>query len=228
MTKGIAHSKFKEAILGFKFLKIEIPESWQLLQLREVSVDGLQKGIFKRREEFGRGVPIVNVSDLFPESDITVDKLERVNVNQPELKQFGIKEGDIFFCRSSLVSDGIGRSNIISNLLEPAVFECHVMMLRPDKKKVIPKFLVYYMQSEIAKRFLISVSMTLTMTTIRQPDLERLPVPVPPLEEQGKIISILASVDSKIQREQAYKAELERIKKGLMQKLVRGQIRVKL
>ena len=54
-------------------------------------------GIFKRREEFGRGVPIVNVSDLFSESDIVVDKLERVSVNQSELKQFGIKEGDIFF-----------------------------------------------------------------------------------------------------------------------------------
>jgi type I restriction enzyme S subunit len=227
LTKGIGHTKFKESRLGFRSLKIEIPESWELLKLKQVSINGLQNGIFKRRDEFGKGAPIVNVSDLFSDSDIAVDKLERVTVNGSELRQFSIQEGDIFFCRSSLVSDGIGRSNIITYLDEPAVFECHVMMSRPDKKKVIPKFLAYYTQSETAKKFLLSVSMTLTMTTIRQPDLESLPVPIPPLHEQEKITLMLTSVDSKIQKQQACKSNLEKLKIGLMQKLLTGQIRVK-
>ncbi len=53
LTKGIGHTKFKESMFGFNFLRIEIPESWQLLDLSEVSLNGLQNGIFKRPEEFG-------------------------------------------------------------------------------------------------------------------------------------------------------------------------------
>ena len=50
--------------------------------------------------------------------------------------------------------------------------------------------------------------------------------PVPPLEEQKKIASILSSVDAKLKKEEEYKAKLERLKKGLMQKLLTGEIRV--
>ena len=51
-------------------------------------------------------------------------------------------------------------------------------------------------------------------------------IPLPPLEEQKQIASILSSVDNKIKKEEEYKAKLERLKKGLMQKLLTGEIRV--
>ena len=51
-------------------------------------------------------------------------------------------------------------------------------------------------------------------------------IPIPPIEEQNKICSILSSVDAKIKKEKEYKAKLERLKKGLMQKLLTGEIRV--
>jgi type I restriction enzyme S subunit len=228
LIKGIGHKDYKKMRFGFRFMKVEIPSSWNLLPLSEVSLDGLQNGIFKKREEYGQGVPLVNVSDLFSTDDIDIDKLERVSVNKDEIKQFGIEEGDIFFCRSSLVMDGIGRSNIVTELTEPSVFECHVMMLRPDKQKIYPKFLAYYAQSKTAKTFLYAVSMTLTMTTIRQPDLEQLPVPIPSLEEQQKIVMILSSIDSQIQTQHSYSLHLETIKKGLIQKLLTGKIRAKI
>jgi type I restriction enzyme, S subunit len=101
LTKGIGHTNFKKANFGFKFLEQEIPDSWRLLPLTEISLNGLRNGIFKRREEFGSGMPLVNVSDLFSEGEIDISKLERVRANNKEIKQFGIKEGDLFFCRSS-------------------------------------------------------------------------------------------------------------------------------
>ena len=44
--------------------------------------------------------------------------------------------------------------------------------------------------------------------------------------EQQKIASILSGVDAYIQKNQEYKEKLEILKKGLMQKLLTGQIRV--
>ena len=105
--------------------------------------DGLKNGIFKRRKDYGAGVPLVNVSDLFSNDVIKLEDLEKVQVTKQELDQFGLSEGDIFFCRSSLVMKGIGQSNIVQKLTEPSVFECHVMMLRSNQM-IIPKFLFYF------------------------------------------------------------------------------------
>ena len=52
-------------------------------------------------------------------------------------------------------------------------------------------------------------------------------IPIPPYHEQQKIVSILALTDSFIQVRKIYKSELMSIKKGLMQKLLTGKIRVK-
>lgn len=50
---------------------------------------------------------------------------------------------------------------------------------------------------------------------------------LPPLPEQQKIAEILGAVDADIEREQNYKNSLLRLKHGLMQKLLTGEIRVK-
>ena len=45
--------------------------------------------------------------------------------------------------------------------------------------------------------------------------------------EQQKISQILTEVDAKIKKEEATKVELEQLKKGLMQVLLTGKVRVK-
>ena len=50
---------------------------------------------------------------------------------------------------------------------------------------------------------------------------------VPSLFEQKQITSILSNIDSQINKEKLQKSNLELLKKGLMQKLLPGQIRVK-
>ena len=53
-------------------------------------------------------------------------------------------------------------------------------------------------------------------------------LPLPPLPEQQKIAGILSGVDEKIEVERKRKEKLEELKKGLMQDLLTGKIRVKL
>ena len=51
---------------------------------------------------------------------------------------------------------------------------------------------------------------------------------LPSIIEQKQIVDILSNVDSQIQKEKLQKLNLELLKKGLMQKLLTGEIRVKI
>jgi len=57
-------------------------------------------------------------------------------------------------------------------------------------------------------------------------EYSKLLIPLPPLSEQKRIAEILSQIDQAIEKEEKYKEKLERLKKGLMEDLLTGKVRV--
>jgi len=76
---------------------------------------------------------------------------------------------------------------------------------------------------------LLRLSYGTTFPEISKSEIKKVLIALPESRiEQQKIASILSNIDSQIQKQQEYKSKLETLKKGLMQKLLTGQIRVKM
>ena len=94
-----------------------------------------------------------------------------------------------------------------------------------DFKGVDGKFLYYFICKN--DKHLLSQAVGSTVKSLRLPMFEEMPVLVPSIKEQKKIASILSSCESELQ---SLKDELDALKlqkKGLMQQLLTGKIRVK-
>ncbi len=163
---------------------------------------------------------LFNVFDLYQDFGINLSLVERVNASEKEQSKYAIQPGDCFFTRSSLVLSGIAHCNIIRSLPEAALFECHLMRVRPDKNQVIPEFLALWCRSSSARKFLMSRAKQVTMTTISQPDIAPLPIPLPPKEEQRRIAEILDTVDEAIACTSSLIIKLKQTKAGLLQDLL--------
>ena len=170
----------------------DVPGHWDVLSLRH-AMDGLaMNGLFKKSEEFGRGTPLVNVSDLFQESfAVDVDSLERVACTPEEIEKYAVQEGDLFLVRSSLKLEGIAQFAVARVVKEPTVFECHIVRIRPDLVLTCPLFLSYYLNAPFARQSLVSRSKTTTMTTIDQNEALSTPMLLPLLDEQRAIADYL-------------------------------------
>ena len=65
-----------------------------------------------------------------------------------------------------------------------------------------------------------------TIKGVPRQDLLKLPIPLPPLDEQREIARMLQAVDAKIAAEQARRAALEELFKTLLHELMSGRLRL--
>jgi type I restriction enzyme S subunit len=91
---------------------------------------------------------------------------------------------------------------------------------------MISEYLFYFLQSDFVKKQFNREGKGAIMTGLNTGILRSLVVFVPSLVEQQKIVSILSMIDSQIQKQKRHRDSLQDLKKGLMQKLLTGQIRV--
>lgn len=206
--------------------ELKVPNGWSKEYLGNLSIDGIKNGVFNDPKKVGKGTKLINVVNLYSGSEINTEKLTRLNLTEQEIAKYKVEVGDLFFTRSSLVLDGIARCNIILDGSEDIVYDGHIMRVRPNIEKVIPFYLKEYCLGDNAKGFFMRHAKTTTMTTIGQQEISKLPVLIPPLKEQEKIVSILSTWDKAIELKEKLIEQKKEQKKGLMQRLLTGSIRL--
>ncbi|MCP4899679.1 MAG: restriction endonuclease subunit S, partial [bacterium] len=123
-----------------------MPEHWESCHLSFLLKRGLSNGIFKKKTDYGTGVRLINVFDVYRDDfRIDEDSLDRVQVDESELRTYSAGAGDIFFVRSSLKAEGVGKCACHDRISEPTVFECHLVRGRPDESKIASRFLIYFL-----------------------------------------------------------------------------------
>jgi type I restriction enzyme S subunit len=93
-----------------------------------------------------------------------------------------------------------------------------MVMLRPDPKKCDSRFLLYSIQSDAVQHEIkVNEGTGSTVSNLRIPLLEALPIPLPPLAEQKAIAGVLGALDDKIELNRRMNATLESMARALFQ-----------
>ena len=93
-----------------------------------------------------------------------------------------------------------------------------MVMLRPDPKKCDSRFLLYSIQSDTVQHEIkVNEGTGSTVSNLRIPLLEALPIPLPPLAEQKAIAAVLGGLDDKIDLNRRMNATLEAMARALFQ-----------
>jgi type I restriction enzyme S subunit len=167
------------------------PKGWEVKQLSQLCSEKMNNGIFKQNEEYGEGIPVAWVSELFGTHQITFStKPKCLKVTNEELDKYGMYFGDILFCRSSLKLEGIGWNNVYLGENLKALFECHLIRMRPNLNVINPIFLSFQLRYPGIRMRCFAQAKTVTMTTINQEGLGKVEVVVPnkALQDRFEII----------------------------------------
>lgn len=230
VTKGLnPKAKMKDSEIEWLG---EIPAHWEVKKLKYLADGSLVNGLFKKKENFGTGYKLVNVFDIYRDNFLVdYNSLDRVEADEDEVKKYGVQPGDIFFVRSSLKLEGVGRSVCALEVAEPTVFECHVVRARPRQELITPKYLVNFLNSVHATRRFIALANMVTMATIDQDKIKSLEIPLPPLADQNKITEYLDNqtviIDNVAKKIRESIDKLQEYRASLISAAVTGKIDVR-
>jgi len=89
-----------------------------------------------------------------------------------------------------------------------------------------PRFILQLFLSHFVKKQIDYLTSSTTQAALSMANIRKIKIFLPPFSEQYRIASILTQIDEVIEKEQKYKAKLERIKQGLMEDFLTGKVRV--
>ncbi len=209
LTEGIGHTEFKDSELG------RIPESWESAKIGEVC-------------KFSQGVQIPIEEQLTEKQEnyIRFLRISDYTQNTTDIRYVPnsynnsiISEEEIVMVRYGETAGFIGRGfeGVLAN---------NLFTINPINKNLSKDFIYIFMKQPSMYNYLKNLRAAGAMPAVNFKSLSIIKLPIPPIEEQKQIAEILSTVDKKIENLKEKKLSFEELKKGLMQKLLTGEVRV--
>jgi len=174
------------------------PQNWKRIKLGMLGE--FRNGVNFSKSEKGRGLGLINVKDLFNDSPyIDFENLDKVDLaDRRGIENYFVKEGDLFFSRSSVKRDGVGVVCMAPRSSDRIVHCGFVIRFRMNSPEVHPLFLTYLLRSDYYRKTIIGISGGSAIFNVSQDILSELEIILPPLSIQEKIISVLSNYDDLI------------------------------
>lgn len=225
-SKGIGHSKFK-TINWIYDKEIEIPENWNLEDLKK-SIKIISGDYFPFKDFVKDGIPVLKIDNVSYGEIIweNISFLPKSFLNSKEVVT--LQKNDIVIALNRPITNNKIKVGRLTSKDVPSILYQRVGKFEIINNDFHDDFLYHLLNgpyfTKIIERILIGSDQPYFKTT----ELVKQRIFFPPeISEQKQIASILTNIDSKIQKLKLTKSNLKFLKKGLMQNLLTGKIRVK-
>lgn len=176
---------------------IDIPKQWVYVPLGTIAE--FKNGINYNKKNFGTGIKVINVRDFQDYSIATFEELDEINPQGLNIEKFLLTNNDIIFVRSNGNRELIGRSLFVKDIKQPVTHSAFSIRVRFTSEKVVPRFYAYLFRTSLIRKTLSAHGNGTNISNLNQTILSNLEVPLPKVETQNKIVSILSTYDDLIE-----------------------------
>jgi len=190
---------------------------WSDVIINDVVLD-MQTG-FASGQRDESGILQLRMNNITTDGRVLLDSYLKVPIPQ-DINKYLLKSGDILFNNTNSV-DLIGKTALFKNECKNCTFSNHITRIRVDENKIVTEWLLYHLVKLRQSGYFSQIcARHVGQAGIRNDQVLKIQIPLPPLPEQRRIATILTTVDDAIQRSRQVAAETERLKAGVMQDLM--------
>jgi type I restriction enzyme S subunit len=179
----------------------DLPREWSSTTLGEIAETKLGK-MLSAKARNGHGRPYLRNKNV-QWGRIDTNDLLRMDFSDEEFERFRLREGDLLVCEGGEV----GRAAIWRAPIGECAYQKALHRVRPVAG-VMPEYLLYLLRHYGDARFFEQYVTGSTIAHLPQEDLRELPIPLPPLAEQRRIV---AAIEEQLSRLDAAVATLRAV-----------------
>jgi type I restriction enzyme, S subunit len=172
--------------------------SWRQVQLGDCGL--LRNGVNFNQAQEGIGLPVIKVKD-FGERVIApshgLDELDPSKIKIPSDQLLQV--GDSVIIRSNGNGNLVGRCLYVSSVHRPTTFSGFCILFRPDRSRVDPRFISYFIRSPLCRQRLVAFGSGTGIQNLTQGMISQIIFDLPPLNEQQAISHVLGALDDRIE-----------------------------
>ncbi|MED4313414.1 restriction endonuclease subunit S [Heyndrickxia coagulans] len=210
---------------GYKKTKMGIiPNEWGedfLENVAEIRGRIGWKGL--KREEYTKEGPYLIAGKHIKSPHVLWEQCDHISIERyEESMEIALKVNDIIFTKDG----SLGNPAYIDYLPGKATINSTMMLVRANNEKINPRFLYHILNGKQFDQLVKEKTSGSSIPHLFQRDMKKFKVQLPTLQEQGKIASILSTWDKAIELKEKLIEQKKQQKKGLMQKLLTGEVRL--
>ena len=205
-------------------IPFEIPESWAWCRIRDISQSyiGLT---YSPSDVNDNGTIVLRSSNI---KDGKLDLTDIVRVNKVINDKLRVNVNDIIICARNGSRKLVGKSALITEIHEPMTFGAFMAIC----KTALYKYVYLFLQSDLFFSQLRKVSDTTTINQLTQNNFNGFLLPIPPIEEQERIIARYIDLLPSIEQYSEYQECLDTLntslyfdlKKSILQEAIQGRL----
>jgi len=179
-------------------------------------------------ETVENSVPVLRIPNIASEK-IDFSDMKYGVLGDKELKKVLVSEDDLLVVRTNGSADLVGRCAVVSELLGPTAFASYLIRIRCDPEVIYP----YYLQLMLKHLRTEGKLFNFARTTAGQYNvslgrLREAEIPVPPLDEQRRIVARLDELQAQVDRLKKHQVrtaeELDALLPAVLDRAFRGQL----
>ena len=203
-------------------------DSWNVISFGNLILNGPQNGLYKPKDAYGNGTKILRIDGFYDGYVEDWGTLKRLTLSAAEIELYELHLDEIVINRVNSMPY-LGKSALIRELPETCVFESNMMRISLNKERVIPEFIIRYLNSpaglaELRK----NAKQAVNQASINQKDVKNVIVKLPASDEQAEIVRILDSVLTQEQQAkeaaEAVLSQIDTMKKAILARAFRGEL----
>jgi type I restriction enzyme S subunit len=202
----------------------KIPKEWGLAKLEKIAkiITGPFGSQLKKSELTNHGIKVYTQENVL-ERNFEIGNLYISEEKFKELKNFEVMPDDVLLT----IRGTIGKSIKVPTSITKGIIHTNLAIIRLEKKEVLPDFVeLVFNESEIWMEQVRRMYSATTIPALYGRTLKQIKIMLPPLNEQKAITHIFSTVNRAIELYREEMTRLERLKRGLMDLLLTGKVRV--
>lgn len=193
-------------------------DDWEETTLGEVS-NKLRYGYIGSANDEGKGYRFVRQTDI-KHGYIDWGGVPHVDNGKDDVEKFLVQEGDILISR---LGNGVGNATYVQSVPEGAIFAGYLVRAQIYKEKAIPALVGYVLRSSIWWNYINRVVAGSAKPTLNAQKMSAFSFPLPPLDEQQRIVAVMQSIDSHLADARGQLESMRNLRGEVLNALLSGE-----